>query len=280
MTTLVISPHLDDAVLSIGGSIAAWTAAGERVVVATLYTQGPPLSEIPKRMHPFANYERRLAEDAAACDAVGAQVRWLGCVERAFRKPFLRYLGWFATPADRRGFAALSAAAAAVESLTPLAPTRVLAPLAIGNHVDHVETLIAATDWALAHGLTDRLWFYEDFYALSGAMRRRHFVTRGRGWRTWESPLVQARRLGVGLRAMAVARRGPEVETFLAPVFQTARWSAEPSDVRATEDKKLAAIACYRSQTRAFGGVAGIARATRRYHAWWNGAEPLWRAGL
>ena len=74
------------------------------------------------------------------------------------------------TPSERTGFAALATVTQSLASLLPLSPTRIVLPLAIGNHVDHVEALIASTDWVLAHGFADRVWFYEDFYALSAPM--------------------------------------------------------------------------------------------------------------
>ena len=275
-TILVVSPHLDDAVLSIGGSIAAWTAAGERVVIASVYTTGPPLDEIAPRMRRFADYATRRGEDAAACAAVGAEPRWLDQIERAFRKPYLSGWSFFATPPDRDGFGGLAAARRALEPLAELAPAQILIPLGVGNHIDHVEALIAATDFALAHGWFARVRFYEDFYALSGRMRRRHPVTRGRTWPTRQAPLLRAGKLAVVLRAIAATSRGPDAERFLAPELRGATWSVERSPI--DEPRKLAAIACYASQTRAFGGLAGIERATRAYHAWWGDAEPLWRA--
>lgn len=45
-TYLYISPHLDDAVLSVGGLIAAQLAAGDRVVIATVCTADPAIDGI------------------------------------------------------------------------------------------------------------------------------------------------------------------------------------------------------------------------------------------
>jgi LmbE family N-acetylglucosaminyl deacetylase len=278
-TTLVISPHLDDAVLSLGGSIAAWAAAGERVVIASVYTTGPPLANVAPAMRKWADYEARRAEDAAACAAIGAEQRWLGQIERAFRPPYLTGVGMFTTPPDRGGFTTLAAVTEAIAALRDLDPGRIAVPLGIGNHIDHVEVLLAATDWAHASGLADRLVFYEDFYALARTIRRRHPIARARVWRREDSPLRRSHRLGTQLNCIALARRGPEVTSLLTPALRDARWTVTTSDVRATESAQLAAIACYSSQTRAFGGFRGIARATRGYHAWWGGAEPLWRAG-
>ena len=276
-TTLIVSPHLDDAVLSVGGSIAAWTAAGERVVIASVYTTGPPIAEVPPTMRKFADYEARRAEDVAAAHVVGAEVRWLGQVERAFRRPYLTGWSYFSTPPGRAGFTTLDVVSRALDPMFELDPARILVPLGIGNHIDHVETLIAATDRAAARGMLDRVWFYEDFYALSRLMRRRHPIAKQAIWKRWQSPLLRARRLGMILRSIALARRGPEVTALLAAPWCKAAWTAEVVDVRDFEAQQLAAIACYASQTRAFGGFAGIARAIRAYHVWWRG-EPLWRA--
>jgi LmbE family N-acetylglucosaminyl deacetylase len=275
-TTLVVSPHLDDAVLSVGGSMAAWTAAGERVVVATVFTTGPSLDEVEPTMRKWADYPARRAEDAEACAVVGAQVRWLGQIERAFRKPFMTGLSYFTTPPDRAGFTALPQVIAALDTLDDLDPHRILVPLGIGNHVDHVEALVAATDWAIARGWRDRLWFYEDFYALSGTMRRQHSIAKQSGWRVWRSPLLRSPRLAMLMCTRAIARRGPEVETFLAPELKTPQWTVISETI--DEARKLEAIARYPSQVIAFGGIGGISRAMRTYHAHLGG-EPLWRRG-
>ena len=277
-TTLVISPHLDDAVLSLGGAISAWVGSGQRVVVATVYTKGPPLADVAPRMRKFADYATRRAEDASALATLGAEPRYLDQIERAFRPPQLTGWGFFQTPPERDGFTTLGAVTRALDALLELAPDRILVPLGIGNHVDHVETLIAATDWALAHGLFERVRFYEDFYALAGTMRAHHAIACTRTWTGVRSPLVRARRLAVIMRTIAAGRRGPPVDHYFAPPLRAARWSVGTTTSR-TRDQ-LAAIACYASQTRAFGGLAGIARALRTYHAYWGGGDPLWRATL
>jgi LmbE family N-acetylglucosaminyl deacetylase len=120
--------------------------------------------------------------------------------------------------------------------------------------------------------------FYEDFYALSTAMRSAHPVACLRTWKRQQSPLAPASKLGVIMRLIAAGRRGPSVDQLLAPPLRAARWTVRATDVQSHEQRKLDAIACYASQTRAFGGLAGIARAVRAYHAWWGGAEPLWHA--
>lgn len=260
--------------------MAAWAAAGTRVVVASVYTAGPPLEEIEPSMRCFADYETRRSEDAAACAKLGAEVRWLAQTERAFRKPYLANNAYFTTPPDRAGFGALDDVKRALDPLRALDPEHVIVPLGIGNHVDHVETLVATTEWAAEHGMLDRLRFYEDFYALASPSRQRHPIASKYTWRPWQSPLLRAPRLAAILRRIARAAKGPAIDRYLVPALRQARWTVTRSDVRATEAQQVAAIECYGSQTRAFGGLAGVVQAIRAFHAWWGGAEPLWHADL
>jgi LmbE family N-acetylglucosaminyl deacetylase len=80
----VVSPHLDDAVLSLGGLIAAAARQGTRVSVITVFA-GDPNSAKPSggwdRRGGFATEgdaaRARRAEDRAACAVVGAEPVWL-----------------------------------------------------------------------------------------------------------------------------------------------------------------------------------------------------------
>ena len=118
---------------------------------------------------------------------------------------------------------------------------RIAIPLGIGNRIDHVEAMLAASDLAIARGWAERVRFYEDFYALSGRMRSHHFVTRARTWSALSAPLPRAGRLAVVLQTIASARRGPDLEVLLNPVLRGATWEVERSAIDV--DKKLAAIA-------------------------------------
>ena len=81
---VVLSPHLDDAVLSLGASIAALTRRGAHVDVVTVLAGDPMLSA------PAGAYDRscgftsadeaagiRRSEDAVACCTIGARPIWL-----------------------------------------------------------------------------------------------------------------------------------------------------------------------------------------------------------
>lgn len=76
---IIVSPHLDDAILSLGASIAYATGQGRRVTVLTVFA-GDPQSELPAGgwdgRGGFATegdaVRTRRAEDDAACAVVGA----------------------------------------------------------------------------------------------------------------------------------------------------------------------------------------------------------------
>jgi LmbE family N-acetylglucosaminyl deacetylase len=81
---VVVSPHLDDAVLSLGAAIAAWGRQGADVEVLTVLA-GDPESQAPAggwdRRGGFATEgdagRARRAEDTRACAALGASTSWL-----------------------------------------------------------------------------------------------------------------------------------------------------------------------------------------------------------
>lgn len=80
----VISPHLDDAIFSLGGTIAAWTRAGGRVVVVTVLANDPGVADPPSSWDCKSGFASasdaawgRRAEDLLACSLVGAESEWL-----------------------------------------------------------------------------------------------------------------------------------------------------------------------------------------------------------
>lgn len=273
---IFLSPHLDDAVLSAGALIARRVAGGDRVEVWTFFTQGPPLDTLPPERRVFGDYTTRLEEDARALARLGATRRLLGYVERIWREPRLaRTLDVFTTPPGP-DFPNLPGMRAAVrEALATGAD--VYAPLGIGNHIDHMEVALACGEVRLADdGAAARMRFYEDPYALGAACRRRHFVARRRRWSPLRGPSWASPRVGGLLRVVAHAARGPGLDAY-APALRELDWRCEPAAVDGFEDAKLAAIADYRSQVAAFGGLARLSAFVRRGHAA-TGGEPIWRA--
>lgn len=276
----VLSPHLDDAALSLGAMIGFEAAAGRVVEVVSCFTAGPPLDSISPERRVFGDYSMRRAEDDRALAILGARHRWLGLHERIWREPPLeRTRSVFPTPVFRtpprmEDFSELRAIRAVIGELLDAGAT-VYAPLAIGHHVDHVEVALAALREVLARGAFDRVKFYEDPYALGRACRKQHFVARRRMWRWFGAPAWASPRVGALLRIVALAARGPNLEDYL-PEVDRLEWTCTPVAVADVDEaRKLAAIGEYGSQVRAFGGIERVHAFVRRGHAMLGG-EPIW----
>ncbi len=168
---LAISPHLDDAVFSAGGTLSAHARQGDQVTVLTCFTgnvdrpEGFALAcQLDKGLPPGIDYMAlRRAEDRAACTAIGAA---------AVHLPFLE--------APHRGYPDAAALFAGVrdddlvgETLARCIadhvdwhqPTLIYGPYGVGRHVDHVIVRDAVQGVA---GEVPIDW-WEDFpYAMRG----------------------------------------------------------------------------------------------------------------
>jgi LmbE family N-acetylglucosaminyl deacetylase len=170
---LAISPHLDDAVLSAGGRLAA-LAADEQTWV-TVYTvfagpAAPPYSATAERLHGLMDLtgdpvrERRDEDLAAHAE--------LGTIARHGRFPDSIYRtradgSWLVgnDPTDEpdgdEPELHRSVTAAIGSLIGELRPSIVLTCAALGDHVDHVRTRDAVLD-AVSHHPGVRLQLWED----------------------------------------------------------------------------------------------------------------------
>ncbi len=173
---LFLSPHLDDAALSCGGTIYDLAQAGAAVTMLTLMAGDPPTpppdTPIVRELHarwaagqqPTAARRR---EDARAAAILGARARFAplpDCVYRSGPDGAALYptgdsLWGAAHPADP--------APAALRALALPPAQTIYAPLGVGAHVDH--HIVRA--WALTlAGPGTALVFYTDYpYARSAA---------------------------------------------------------------------------------------------------------------
>ncbi len=217
---VVVSPHLDDAVLSVGATCAALVRAGVRVTALTLFA-GDPDSQAPagpsNRHAGHATVgeaaRTRRAEDARACALLGVVPRWLAHDDDE------------AAPRDP-AVLARSLAAALVDA------DRVLVPGAPLEHPDHRLT----TDLVL--GLTDLGgsvgWYVEQPYAAWQTLRpgrlrsgpaalRSTALTRGAASTTVDVSLWdrvrKVRALGAYRSQLAVLRRMPRVRVLLSDLL-------------------------------------------------------------
>lgn len=147
-TALALSPHLDDAVFSCGGTLALLCRTGWRVVVATLFTrsvQAPQgfalLCQLDKGLGPEVDYMAlRRAEDRAAMQALGLDDPVHMSLPEAPHRGYASAAALFGPPLPSDDIAG-PLREALDELTTAYAPDLILAPQAIGGHVDHVRVV-------------------------------------------------------------------------------------------------------------------------------------------
>ena len=139
---IAFSPHLDDAAFSCGGTLARLVQAGWTVTLCTVFTRSVPspsgfalACQTDKGLAPEVDYMAlRRAEDRAACAALGCEPLWLDWAEAPHR-------GYHSAAAL---FGPIRADDPAGGLELPAMPADlVLAPQAVGGHVDHVQLVRA-----------------------------------------------------------------------------------------------------------------------------------------
>lgn len=160
-TILIISPHLDDAVLSCGATIAALAAQGCHIVTATVFTQ--PGSNTPM----INQYIIRQEQDEQALHLLGATCIHLGYTDAPFRNSqwnsFSTLLFHHHTPPGQLQLVQ-QIAAAIQELIQSLQPEEVWFPLGTGGHIDH--QLVWHSSHLLSHFTQQKVYYEECPYAM------------------------------------------------------------------------------------------------------------------
>ncbi len=162
---LALSPHLDDAAFSCGGTLHRLARGGWDVTMATLFTASVPdpqgfalACQTDKGLGPDVDYMAlRRGEDLAAARALGIAARHLPLREAPHRGYASPPELFAATRADDSIVADLTEAVSALIAETT--PNLILAPQAVGGHVDHVQ-LVRALD---ALGCRTPILWWRDF---------------------------------------------------------------------------------------------------------------------
>lgn len=202
MRWIYISPHFDDAVLSCGGLIWEQTHSGIPVEIWTLTAGDPPpgpVSDLITRVHsewntgsPIETVALRRIEDKHAARIVGAGTRHLEMVDALYRRNHsgeLIYTNDVFDPIHPDEAGIVEKVLALIgENLTQY--DTVVCPLALGSHVDHVITRMAAEK------LGRPLWYYADVPylfrhgeelapAIAGMTGKKFFVSQ-QGLAAWQ----------------------------------------------------------------------------------------------
>jgi LmbE family N-acetylglucosaminyl deacetylase len=145
MRVLAVSPHLDDAVFSVGATLARLADAGHEVTVVTCFTASVPdptgfalACQTDKGLPPEADYmDLRRDEDRAATAVLGARRCTCRCARRRTAATTAHRpcspVSARTTSSGRTSFAALE----------PYDADLWLAPQGLGAHVDHLQVVRA-----------------------------------------------------------------------------------------------------------------------------------------
>jgi LmbE family N-acetylglucosaminyl deacetylase len=190
---IYLAPHLDDAALSCGGQIFRHTQAGQAVLIVTAMAGDPPaaaLSGYAASLHARwalateASAARR-AEDIAACAILGADYLHWSVPDCIYRHDPVTGAALYVSDDDIFGAVAvadrgLEADLAAQIAALP-AHGRLVAPLTVGHHVDHLLLRAAAERGrGAAH-----LRYYEDYpYAQQEGALAAALGSDAQGWAT------------------------------------------------------------------------------------------------
>lgn len=217
---IVLSPHLDDAAYSCGGFIGQQTAAGCTVLIATLLAGDPPqapFSSYAQSMH--ARWElasqivaRRRLEDQVACRILGADYYHAALLDAIYRSDAETGAYYYTSnealfgPLDDRDKAHMLPEMSTVFQTLPAAAV-VLAPLGVGNHVDHQLVRLAAE--AFYGG---DLEYYEDYPYAREPNAVSNLIARER--RALAHRTIPLRENDLDQKAESIAAFASQISTF------------------------------------------------------------------
>ncbi len=220
MNWIYLSPHLDDIALSCGGLVWEQTQQGDAASIWTICAGDPPdepFSPFAQAIHARWQTEdgapqQRRQEDLISCAWLGASAHHFSIPDCIYRRAdaaddHSEYLyaseeALFSTlhPAEAHLVQSLS------QELAKALPSQaeVVCPLAIGGHVDHRLTRVAAEN------LNRPLWYYADYPYVTNCAGELDFL-RQAGWQAITHSISP---LAIHAWARSVAAHASQISTF------------------------------------------------------------------
>ncbi|MGB3777252.1 MAG: PIG-L family deacetylase [Tunicatimonas sp.] len=237
MKIALLSPHLDDAVFSVGGLMAVLADEGHEVHVVTCFTRSVPHPagfaldcQLDKGLSAEVDYmQLRREEDARACDLLNAQPHWLNLPEAPHR-------GYHSAAALFGNFAEGDMVQSELQEqlenvVAMIEPDLILSPQGIGSHVDHRQVRRAVVRLQEQSSNTLFLRWYDEPYL-------------ARHPEQYPKQVIDAGGTGWAVLHELATHPGSAVVKI---------------DVEAFADRKIAACAAYATQVGfQFGGAAAI----------------------
>lgn len=284
MQHIFLSPHFDDAVVSCGGTIAKLVYQREDVLVLTVFTKNPDIKKLPKKFHKFAIYEQRKREDQKALDRLGVDYKRLDVEERAYRQPLLKKttdIFKINLSEGLKQFSNIAKIHAEFDKLIEKYPkTTFYAPLAIGNHFDHVEVFLASLMYMVDYAIFEKFQFYIDFYGMiSTRIRNKHYLGKKLITLGTKKPETSSFKLFMISTVMNSMISGHSIESLLPSKYLDIEWVLKTNSIKGYEKLKLSALECYDSQIKRFGQRT-MRKFFERYHNNWDNSELFLQAKM
>ncbi len=284
MQHIFLSPHLDDAVVSCGGTIAKFVYQREDVLVVTIFTKNPDIKKIPKKFHKFAIYDQRKKEDQKALNRLSVDYKWLDIEERAYRVPLLK------KPTDifkinlsggLEQFSNITEIQAEIDKLIEKYPkAKFYSPLSIGNHYDHVEVFLASLKYMVDYAIFEKFQFYVDFYGIiSTRIKNKHYLGKKLITLGTKKPQTSSFKLFLITTVMNSMISGQSIESLLPSKYLDIEWVLKTNSIKGYEKLKLSALECYESQIKLFGQRT-IRKFFKRYQTNWDNSELFLQAKM
>ncbi len=282
MQHIFLSPHLDDAVVSCGGTIAKLVYKREDALVITVYTREPDIKSLPKKFHKFADYDLRKKEDQVALDRLSADYKWLDIEERAYMTPLLkRPTEVFKIDLSKglNQFLNIKEIQSELDKIFEVNPkAKIYAPLGVGNHFDHVEVFLASLMYMVDNALFESFLFYLDSYGMfSTKMRRRHYLGNRLISIGTKKPEKSSFKLFMITSVMNSMISGGSIEKLLPAKYLDIDWELKTNSIKGYENLKIEALECYESQVELFGKKI-LKKFFNNYHSTWNSSELFLKA--
>jgi len=281
---IVLSPHLDDGIWSLGGFMAVASQKGCKVQMITSHTGNPIDALIPKpqmkELTKNGSMEERKKEDLLASDVININPIWWDIPSRLYRKPWLKKRTYvFKTPEGGEINSTewyLKLEHKVGELIEQYPEAHILCNMGVGNMYDHVELFMACINAAYRTNQLERISFYEDSYAILTKNRQAHFLLKDYVWYSKNAPEKTSILWRIMAKVMTGMASGSDINTCIPKELHNAKWVLETINIQPTFDLKMEALGKYESQMSQFGGMKKVKNAFSKYHEYWHDCEPIW----
>ena len=220
MHWIYLSPHLDDTALSCGGLVWEQSDSGDTVSIWTICAGDPPdqaLSPFAETLHArwgtgAAATEQRRREDKLSCEQLKAEWGHFSIPDCIYRQDRQTGAYLYASeeaimgPVHPAELTLLDELSGELARRLPGA-SRVVAPLALGGHVDHRLVRAAAEKLALP---PDVLWFYADYPYVLNSVGELEKLRQS----NWQNRLYSVSNAGLTAWQASIAAHASQISTF------------------------------------------------------------------